>query len=133
MNMTDYYIDQNSRFVIKDFSKKRSFSSFLPGIAGMLGIPLWVFYVNRGQAIASFGVKDKDSPIMEFQPANKAYRITPYEGFRTFIKLQRNNSTSFYEPFVPWSSGDQSQMFIGMNELEIQTTNLKNGLNTTVL
>ena len=133
MNMTDYYIDQNSRFVIKDFSKKRSFSSFLPGIAGRLGIPLWVFYVNRGQAIASFGVKDKDSPIMEFQPANKAYRITPNEGFRTFIKLHRNNSTSLYEPFAPWSSGDQSQMFIGMNELEIQTTNLKNGLNTTVL
>ncbi|HSF83911.1 MAG TPA: hypothetical protein VLA49_21965 [Anaerolineales bacterium] len=131
--MTDYFIDENNRFVIEDFSNKRPFSSFLPGIAGKLGIPLWVFYVNRGQAIASFGVKDKDSPIMEFQPANKAYRITPYEGFRTFIKLRRNNTTSLYEPFAPWSSGDQSQMSIGMNELEIHTNNLKNGLMTAVL
>ena len=131
--MTDYYLDQNNRFVIKDFSKKRTFSSFLPGIAGKLGIPLWVFYVNRGQAIASFGVQDKDSPIMEFQPANKAYRITPYEGFRTFIKIQRNNSRSLYEPFAPWSPGDRSQMTIGMNELEIEVMNHDSGLKTSVL
>jgi hypothetical protein len=131
--MSDYHLDQNNRFVIKDFSKKRTFSSFLPGIAGKLGIPLWIFYVNRGQAIASFGVQDKDSPIMEFQPANKAYRITPYEGFRTFIKLQRNNSTSLYEPFAPWSSGDRSQMSNGMNDLEIEVTNQEIGLKTSVL
>ena len=51
------------------------FASFLPGIAGPLGIPLWAFYVNRGQAMASFGVGSKDAAIMEFQPANKAYQI----------------------------------------------------------
>ncbi|MGW8226986.1 MAG: hypothetical protein ACWGOY_14690, partial [Anaerolineales bacterium] len=130
--MTDYSLDQDNRFVIQDFSNKRSFSSFLPGIAGKLGIPLWVFYVNRGQAIASFGVKDKDSPIMEFQPANKAYRVTPYEGFRTFIKLKRDKSTTLYEPFSPWSAGDETQMIIGMNELEIQATNPNIGLKTSV-
>ncbi|MFC1922576.1 cellobiose phosphorylase [Chloroflexota bacterium] len=131
--MTDYFLDRNNRFVIKDFSNKRSFSSFLPGIAGRLGIPLWVFYVNRGQAIASFGVKDKDSPIVEFQPANKAYRRTPYEGFRTFIKLKLNNLLTYYEPFSPWSPDDQSQMIIGMNELEIQVANQETGLKTSVL
>jgi hypothetical protein len=131
--MTDYFVDQNRRFVIKEFSDKRPFSSFLPGIAGKLGIPLWVYYVNRGQAIASFGVKDKDSPIMEFQPANKAYRLTPYEGFRTFIKLQPGTSTSLYEPFAPWSPGDQTSMSIGMNELEISATNQEVGLLTSVL
>lgn len=130
--MTEYYLDKNSRFVIHDFSTKRPFSSFLPGIAGKTGIPLWVFYVNRGQAIASFGVKDKDSPIMEYQPANKAYRVTSYEGFRTFIKLKRENLTTLYEPFSPWAVGDESLMTIGMNELEIQAANQENGLKTAV-
>ena len=65
-------LDETSRFVLANYQQQRPFSSFLPGIAGPLGIPLWVFYVNRGQAIASFGIESKDSPIMEFQPANKA-------------------------------------------------------------
>ena len=80
---------RRGRFVIRDYAAKRPFASFLPGIAGPLGIPLWVFYVNRGQAIASFGVENKDNPIMEFEPANKAYQTTPYTGFRTFLKLKR--------------------------------------------
>ncbi|UCC64183.1 MAG: hypothetical protein JSV36_03760, partial [Anaerolineae bacterium] len=76
--------DQHGRLVIQDYAAARPFSSFLPGIAGPMGVPLWVFYVNRGQAITSFGVESKDNPILEFQPANKAYQITPFTGFRTF-------------------------------------------------
>ena len=87
--MKDFGFDERGRFVIQDYAAKRPFASFLPGIAGPLGIPLWVFYVNRGQAIASFGVENKDNPIMEFEPANKAYQTTPYTGFRTFLKLKR--------------------------------------------
>jgi len=130
--MTDFYLDQNNRFVIENFSRKPPFSSFLPGIAGKFGIPLWVFYVNRGQAIASFGVQDKDSPIIEFQPANKAYRRTQFEGFRTFIKQVGNASTVLYEPFAPWSPGDQTSMSIGMNDLALQVTNLEFGLEVSV-
>ncbi len=130
--MTDFNLDQNNRFVIDNFSGKPPFSSFLPGIAGKFGIPLWVFYVNRGQAIASFGVQDKDSPIIEFQPANKAYRRSQFEGFRTFIKQAENASTVLYEPFAPWSPGDQTSMSIGMNDLALRVTNLHFGLAVSV-
>ncbi|NMC01256.1 MAG: hypothetical protein GYA30_02665, partial [Chloroflexi bacterium] len=115
------YLDASGRFVMEDYAARRPFSSFLPGIAGPLGTPLWVFYVNRGQAIASFGVASKDHPIMEFQPANKAYQTTPWTGFRTFVKVQRAAESILYEPFSPWQSDDAARMLIGMNELELQT------------
>jgi hypothetical protein len=122
--------DQQGRFILSGFTTARPFASFLPGIAGPLGIPLWVFYVNRGQAIASFGMQSKDTPILEFQPANKAYQQTPYLGFRTFLKLKPD---SLYEPFVPSSTLIDRQMAIGMNELEIQEINLALGLQTNVV
>ena len=72
--MTQFHLDSSNRFIIDGYATMRPFSSFLPGIAGPMGVPLWAFYVNRGQAMASFGVESKDSPIMEYQPANKAYQ-----------------------------------------------------------
>ena len=42
-------------FICRDYSKKPEFASFLPGIAGQYGIPLWCYYVNRGQGVVSFG------------------------------------------------------------------------------
>jgi hypothetical protein len=131
--MGDFGFDERERFIIRDYAGWRPFASFLPGIAGPLGIPLWVFYVNRGQAIASFGIENKDSPIMEFEPANKAYQTTPYTGFRTFLKLKRGQETALYEPFSPWHAAGASDMFIGMNELELQTTSAEHGLQTNVL
>jgi hypothetical protein len=131
--MKDLAFDERRRFVVQDYAAARPFSSFLPGLAGPLGIPLWVFYVNRGQAIASFGIENKDNPIMEFEPANKAYQATPYTGFRTFLKLKRGEETILYEPFSPWHAADDSQMAIGMNELELQTTSTAYGLQTNVL
>jgi hypothetical protein len=128
-----FYFDDSGRFVIRDFSAKRPFSSFLPGIAGPLGIPMWVFYVNRGQAIASFGIGSKKNPIMEFKPANKAYQNTPYTGFRTFLELIRGEEATFYEPFSAWNSNDPSYMIIGMNELELRTASVAHGLQTDVL
>src|SRR5512136_2363953 len=95
------HFDEQQRFILADYASARPFSSFLPGIAGPQGVPLWVFYVNRGQAIASFGVESKDKPVMEFQPANKAYQTTPFTGFRTLIKIQRKGPTAFFEPFSP--------------------------------
>jgi hypothetical protein len=130
--MKDLAFDDRGRFVIKDFAAKRPFASFLPGIAGPLGIPMWVFYVNRGQGIASFGVENKDNPIMEFEPANKAYQTTAYTGFRTFLKLERDGETALYEPFSPWHATEDSQMFIGMNELELQATSGAHSIQTNV-
>ncbi|MBU0702344.1 MAG: cellobiose phosphorylase, partial [Chloroflexi bacterium] len=131
--MKDFAFDERGRFVIQDYAAKRPFASFLPGIAGPLGIPMWVFYVNRGQAIASFGVENKDNPIMEFEPANKAYQTTPYTGFRTFLKLECGEETALYEPFSPCHAADDSQMFISMNELGLQATSAAHGLQTNVL
>ncbi|MFP4345669.1 MAG: cellobiose phosphorylase [Anaerolineales bacterium] len=129
--MEPFYFDRQQRFVIEDFANRQPFASFLPGIAGPLGVPLWVFYTNRGQAIAGFGVEDRDNPIMEFQPANKAYQTTPLTGFRTFIKLL-GEAPVLYEPFAPWEAATRSRMAIGMNELELQTESAVHGVQTTV-
>jgi hypothetical protein len=82
------HTNKNGDFIIKNYQNCPTFSSFLPGIAGKLGIPIWAFYVNRGQAIASFGIENKDHALMEFEPANKSYRTVPSRGFRTFIKIK---------------------------------------------
>lgn len=119
--------DDKNRFVIEDYNKKKPFSSFLPGIAGEKGIPIWSFYVNRGQGICSFGTEDKQNPIMEFFPAHTSYQIVKRMGFRTFIKVDG----CFYEPF---SSDDYvSIMYVGNNELELSETNEKLGLKVNVL
>ena len=132
--MRAHSFDPRNRFVIQDYTSAPPFSSFLPGIAGPLGIPMWVFYVNRGQAITSFGMESKNCPIMEFQPANKAYQNTTTTGFRTFLKIQRSRHLLTYEPFSPWSSSDSTrQMFIGMNELELQEESPKTGIQTNVV
>ncbi|MBP9075011.1 MAG: hypothetical protein KBG20_22070 [Caldilineaceae bacterium] len=131
---TDKQFDAAGRFLLPDYTQTRPFASFLPGIAGPLGIPLWVFYVNRGQGIAAFGIQNKDNPIMEFQPANKAYQMTPSVGFRTFIKAAHNgDGATFYEPFAPWSNGKaQRTMAVGMNDLLLREENPTLGLTTEV-
>jgi hypothetical protein len=84
--MKEYYF-KNNEFVIENYDRQKTFSSFLPGMAGKRGIPLWAFYVNRGQGIASFGLENKDKHILEFSPAVKAYKTVGVDGFRTFIKV----------------------------------------------
>lgn len=100
MRKTDYYINENDEFIIEDYNQKKPFSSFLPAVSGLYGKPMWAYYVNRGQCMATFGVNNKDYSIMEFQPANKAYRQTALQGFRTFLKVKKaNGEVKFYEPF----------------------------------
>jgi hypothetical protein len=48
---------------------------------------MWVYYVNRGQGVATFGIRDKNVSLMEFYPANLSYTYTATNGFRTFIKV----------------------------------------------
>ncbi|MCL6457680.1 MAG: hypothetical protein K6T85_06710, partial [Gorillibacterium sp.] len=83
--MPAYSFEQDT-FVIDQFHEAKPFASFLPGLAGLKGIPMWTFYVNRGQAISGFGIKDKNNPIMEFSPASIAYKTVSASGFRTFFK-----------------------------------------------
>lgn len=105
-------IDNRKRFVIEEYHKKSVFASFLPGISGICGIPMWCYYVNRGQAVTSFGVMDKEHSMMEFYPAHQAYQRTETMGFRTFLKVNGRFAEAF--------TGDgKKEMAIGMNELEI--------------
>jgi len=122
--------DEQGRFVLDSYDQAHPFSSFLPGIGGLLGIPMWVFYTNRGQAITSFGVESKDHPIMEFQPAHKAYQLTATLGFRTFLKSEQ----WYKEPFSPWDRANPKRtMYVGMNEIEIRETDADLGLETSVV
>jgi len=106
MNNAVQYSTNNNEFVITDYNHAKPFASFFPGIAGLWGKPMWVFYVNRGQAIACMGTRDKDGAITEFVAANKAYRQTSLHGFRTFIKIKGATGESFHEPFRDPLSGN---------------------------
>ncbi|MCF7908512.1 MAG: hypothetical protein K9L86_06555 [Candidatus Omnitrophica bacterium] len=124
-----YLLDPDGSFHIKDYNQAYPFSNFLPGISGAWGIPLWVFYVNRGQGVVSFGIKNKDHSIAEFFPANKAYSFVSSLGFRTFIK----SGSSFYEPFgVHSAQGKAQDMVIKSDSFRIEESNPKLGLKTSV-
>ena len=126
--------DALGRYVLPDFDHQKPFSSFLPGIAGLQGIPMWAFYVNRGQAVCSFGVENKDHPILEFQAANKAYQTTALMGFRTFLNSLHVGEKWQREAFSPWDAEDaQRTLFIGMNEVEVQEINTALGYQVNVL
>jgi hypothetical protein len=120
-------------FYIENFNAAKPFSSFLPGIAGELGKPMWVFYTNRGQCLASFGIRNKNGAMLEFYPANKAYTQTPLLGFRTFVRIGKGANTQMYEPFqVSPSAKITQRLRIRPEELEIEETNLTLGLRTRV-
>ncbi|MEA3305344.1 MAG: hypothetical protein U9R52_00860 [Candidatus Omnitrophota bacterium] len=136
MGEVAYKLDKNGDFIIENYNKTKAFSSFFPGIAGLRGIPLWLFYVNRGQCISSFGVKDKDSSILEFLPANQAYNLTAVKGFRTFLKIKKAGQSIFYEPFKEANNrlaGDVStKMIINPSKLEIEEINRSLGLKVNI-
>ena len=56
-------------FVIRNYHRAKAFSNFLPGVAGLWRIPLWCYYVNRGQAVACFGAEGKDRAMVQFPSA----------------------------------------------------------------
>ena len=111
----------NKSFMIDNYNNKSCFSSFFPGIAGVEGIPIWVFYVNRGQAIAGFGIENKENSIMSFRPADQAYSETPLRGFRTFLKIDGK----IYEPFSTINDNKKISniMSVKRNYLKIEETN----------
>jgi hypothetical protein len=109
---------------------KQQPDQFLPGIAGLYGKPLWSFYVNRGQCMASFGTSAKECAIMEFYPADTAYRRTSLEGFRTFIKIKGKGDV--YEPFAIHSTYDKrspvQRLYISPHEFRIEEIDRKRAL-----
>ena len=128
----DYLLGDSGEFIIENYNSAKPFSSFFPGIAGTDGIPMWVFYVNRGQCICSMGLENKQKPIMEFLSANRAYQLTSTQGFRTFIKIIEPNKEIYYEPFqdqlIQRSFKCTQRMIINPESLSIQEDNRQLGL-----
>lgn len=126
------YSFEKEEFIIEQFDQAKPFSSFLPGLAGLKGIPMWTFYANRGQAVCSFGIRDKNSPIMEFSPANIMYQSVSMKGFRTFVKLE--GADTIYEPFqnaYPDPAARRTMRILA-NEIGIEEINEAKGLRTKV-
>lgn len=119
-------MSRNTVYQIENYGKKTEFASFLPGISGTKGIPIWCYYVNRGQCVVSFGVENKDHAIMEFYPAHQAYQNVKRTGFRTFVKKDGEVIEPFHEEDVYHS------MSIAMNGFEIEEKNESEGLLTKV-
>lgn len=110
------------KFLIENYGKKSTFASFLPGISGEKGIPIWCYYVNRGQCVVSFGVDNKDHSIMEFYPAHQAYQNVKTTGFRTFVKKDGSVTELFSD------ENQVHRMSIAMNGLEIEEENESLGI-----
>src|SRR5690349_6855434 len=126
-----YYLESDGSFVIENYQHKKVFSNFFPGVSGLWGIPMWAFYINRGQAISSFGIESKDKAVLEFQPANRAYRLTSIQGFRTFLKIIDGKKQKFYEPFSNSLTSPykvHQRMIITSHDLTIEETNASLGL-----
>lgn len=123
--MSNYTLE-GDKFIIENYTEVPAFSSFLPGLAGVKGIPVWSFYTNRGQAINSFGIHHKGNAIMEFNSANTAYENTPIKGFRTFIRVDG----TYYEPFCSYAPEAKRRMEIEKNVLTISEES--HGLKITV-
>ncbi len=116
----------SNTYTIENYGQKSPFASFLPGISGVKGIPIWCFYVNRGQGVVSFGVEDKDHAIMEFYPAHQAYQNVKTTGFRTFIKKNGKVLEAFQNEEIA------HRMSIAMNGLELEEDNRECGIRTNV-
>lgn len=130
--------DDSGRFIMKNFDRAKPMSDFLNGLGGLWGVPMWAFYVNRGQALTSFGLKNKDGEIERFVTAEKAYQQTPFTGFRTFVKGSRKNSGSFqHQPFFPqpieMEKTVSRDMKIGLNDLELEEVHKDLGLQTNIV
>ncbi|NQV50153.1 MAG: hypothetical protein HQ507_06630 [Candidatus Marinimicrobia bacterium] len=129
---TSFELNNSGEFIIENYNAAKPFSSFFPGIAGKTGIPMWVFFVNRGQGICSMGIQDKDNPIMEFLPANWAYQLVSSQGFRTFIKFPNDSKIKYYEPFQDHYQDEAMQktqrMFVSSSHLTLEEVNETLGL-----
>lgn len=117
---------ETNKYVLENYGKKPAFASFLPGISGIHGTPIWCYYVNRGQGVVTFGVEDKDHAIMEFYPAHQAYQTVKRTGFRTFLK----KDGVYVEPFS--DENCRTTMEIFMNAFAMEEVNDDTNLTTKV-
>ncbi|MBQ7636482.1 MAG: cellobiose phosphorylase [Lachnospiraceae bacterium] len=124
--MEKYRVNE-SDFIIEDYDKLPPFSGFLPGLTGEDGIPMWAFYTNRGQALASLGINSKAEAIMEFNPACTEYENTALKGFRTFLKIDGE----VYEPFR-YRGDAKRTMIVRKNSLTVEEVSKDHGIKIIV-
>ena len=128
--LVTYDIDPQGQFVVENYNWANPASSFLPGIGGKWGIPMWIYYVNRAQCIATIGTKDKNGAIIEFQSFKNATQLTGIQGFRTFLKIADG---TIYEPFQRTTDDQVRQrMTTSSEELAISDVNSALALETNV-
>lgn len=113
--MVKYYFTGET-FVIEDYQNAKTFSSFFPAVSGVDGKPMWTFYCSRGQAISSFGVNSKSTPIIPFDSATLAYQNINLKAFRTFLKI----NGKYFEPFASLDN-HKTKMAIDKAKLTIET------------
>jgi hypothetical protein len=119
--MTQLYQYDGDGLVIEQYNDRVPFAGFLPGVAGARGRPAWVFYVNRGQAVASLGVRNKDGAFLEFYPADKAWQLTPARGFRTFVTIAGSADAAVWEPFrCGAAAGVRQRMYVLPHEVGVE-------------
>jgi hypothetical protein len=75
--------DRLGRYVLRDYDKKKPMSNFLSGLAGPWGVPMWTFYVNRGQ-VTSFNPAS---------PCDLSFCLTP-SPFFVAVPFQRPSRRS---------------------------------------
>lgn len=133
MQKVAYRLGDDGVYIIHNYNRAPAFSSFLSGIAGKWGIPAWAYYVNRGQALCTFGVQDKDHSLMEFHSARLHQHRCAHEGFRTFIVIHTPNQRMLYEPFrTAGGPGISNSMEVHPHELLLKEKNEQLGLKITV-
>lgn len=131
----EYRFEADGSFTIRNYNMASPFGSFLPGVAGPWGIPMWAFYVNRGQGICSFGLRDKDHPIAEFVSANWAFQLVYRQGFQTFLKIFDKAGIRHHEPFQVQcnANGESAQLMeVRPEELSLLETGSASGIETAV-
>jgi hypothetical protein len=136
--------DWAGRYILKNFDSASPMANFLPGLGGYWGVPMWAFYVNRGQAMSSIGVANKDGSIAMYNTAEKVYQQVVFDGFRTFLRGTKGKTSFSTMPFfchaqAPGQAGAGQvgpgkvrNMAVGMNSVEITEIDSSLNLNTTV-
>ncbi|MBN2358782.1 MAG: hypothetical protein JXR83_04970, partial [Deltaproteobacteria bacterium] len=123
---------ERAALTVEGYNWAPPFSNFLPGIAGPWGKPMWVFYVSRGQAVISAGVRDKNGQMLEFQSFNQALARVELEGFRTFLRL---DGGPVHEPFRKRASSAhvRQELTVAPAELVLRERNQRLGIEIEVV
>jgi len=133
MAASQYHLNADGSFIIEDFQHAKILPIFSWG-GGFIRHSHVGILCQPGAGHSLIGIESKDRAILEFQPANKAYRLASTQGFRTFLKISGGKSLKFYEPFAnhiqsPFKSRPHGHT---KHDLTIEEVNATLGIKTTI-